>query len=214
MFEGVFDHSIIKRAKEKNLLDIVMTDIRDYTNDKHRSVDDRPYGGGSGMVMMCQPVFDAVEDITKKYGQLDEVILLTPQGKPFTQKIANELAEKQNLALIAGRYEGFDERIRNHLATTEISIGDYVLSGGEIPAMVLVDAIARLIPQVLGDKYSNVEESFSNDMLEYPQYTRPDDFRGWQVPGVLLSGNHQQIKNWRNQQAQIRTQNKRPDLIQ
>jgi len=214
MFAGVFQQSIIKRAQEKGLLQIVLTNIRDYATDNHRSVDDRPYGGGSGMVMMAPPVFAAYEDIAGRGGPVDEVILLTPQGQPLTQNLARSLAPKQRLVLIAGHYEGFDERIRKHLATMEISIGDYILSGGEIPAMVLVDALARLLPGALGDEYSSVEESFSDSLLEYPQYTRPADFRSWKVPDVLLSGNHQEIKNWRQQQALERTRERRPDLLE
>ena len=172
MFSGVFDESIIKRAREKELLEIVLTDIREYAQDKHRSVDDKPFGGGAGMVMMCQPVFAAAEGVKKQAGSVDEVILLTPQGRRFDQDLARELAQKQRLMLIAGHYEGFDERIREHLATMEISIGDYVLSGGEVPAMALVDAITRLIPGVLGDEQSCEEDSFSLGLLEYPQYSR------------------------------------------
>ena len=213
MFSGVFGESIVKRAQEKGLLEIALTNIRDYAKDNHRSVDDRPFGGGSGMVLMCEPLFAAVEDVSGQGEPIDEVILLTPQGRRFDQKVANELAGKSRLMLIAGHYEGFDERIREHLATMEISIGDYVLSGGEVPAMVVVDAIARLLPGVLGDEYSSVEESFSEGLLEYPQYTRPADFRGWQVPNVLLSGNHAEIKKWRQEQSQKRTRCKRPDLL-
>ena len=213
MFTGVFEHSIIKRAREKGLLELVLTDIRDYATDIHRSVDDRPYGGGSGMVMMCGPVFAAVEDVAEQGGAIDEVILLTPQGRRFDQALARELAGKQRLVLIAGRYEGFDERIREHLATREISIGDYVLSGGEIPAMAIVDAVARLLPGVLGDAYSPVEESFQEGLLEYPHYTRPADFGGWPVPDILLSGHHAEIRKWRQEQAQRRTQQRRPDLL-
>lgn len=214
MFEGVFSESIIKRAQQKHLLELVLTDIRDYAVDTHRSVDDKPFGGGPGMVMMCQPVFDAVEDVQQKASTADEVILLTPQGRPFDQQTAAELAQKQRLILIAGHYEGFDERIRTTLATREISIGDYVLSGGELPAMVLVDAICRLLPGVLGDETSHVEESFSGPLLEYPHYTRPAEFRGMRVPEVLLGGHHEQIRQWRKQQAIERTRQRRPDLGQ
>ena len=213
MFSGVFDESIIKRAREKELLEIVLTDIRDYAEDKHRSVDDKPFGGGAGMVMMCQPVFAAAEGVKKQAGSVDEVILLTPQGRRFDQDLARELAQKQRLMLIAGHYEGFDERIREHLATMEISIGDYVLSGGEVPAMALVDAITRLIPGVLGDEQSCEEDSFSLGLLEYPQYTRPAEFRRWQVPEILLSGNHERIRQWRLEQAKRRTQLRRPDML-
>jgi len=212
MFAGVFTESIIKRAGEKGLIEIVVTNIRDYAVDKHRSVDDKPYGGGPGMVLMCQPVFAAVEDVCSQGKQPDEIILLTPQGRQFNQERAKELALKERILLIAGHYEGFDERIRSKLATMELSIGDYVLSGGEIPVMALVDAVTRLIPGALGDDLSSDEESFSNGLLEYPQYTRPAEFRGEKVPDVLLSGNHQLIKQWRSQQAQQRTNQRRPDL--
>ena len=212
MFAGVFTESIIKRARKKGLVEIVMTNIRDYAVDKHHSVDDKPYGGGPGMVLMCQPVFDAVEDICSQGKQPDEIILLTPQGRQFNQERAKELALKKRLLLIAGHYEGFDERIRTELATMELSIGDYVLSGGEIPAMTVVNAVTRLIPGVLGDDLSSNEESFSNNLLEYPQYTRPAEFRGMKVPEILLSGNHQLIRQWRSQQARQRTEQRRPDL--
>jgi tRNA (guanine37-N1)-methyltransferase len=213
MFSGVFGESIIKRAQEKELLEIVLTDIRDYAKDKHRSVDDKPFGGGAGMIMMCGPVFAAAEEVQKQAGPVDEVIVLTPQGRRFDQDLARELAPKQRLMLIAGHYEGFDERIREHLATMEISIGDYVLSGGELPAMVLVDAITRLIPGVLGGEQSCEEDSFSLGLLEYPQYTRPADFRGWRAPEILLSGNHERIRQWRREQAKRRTQQRRPDML-
>ena len=212
MCSAVFGASIVKRAQDKGLVEIVLTDIRDYAQDKHRSVDDRPYGGGAGMVMMCGPVFDAVEDVSSQGGPVDEVILLSPQGRRFDQSMAGALAGRKRLLLIAGHYEGFDERIRTELATLEVSIGDYVLSGGEIPAMALVDAVTRLIPGVLGDDQSSQEESFADDLLEYPQYTRPADFRGHHVPEVLLSGNHQMIRQWRLEQSQQRTRDKRPDL--
>jgi len=212
MFSGVFGESIIKRACDKGLVEIELADIRDYAGDKHRSVDDKPYGGGAGMVMMCEPVFDAVEDVCSQGGKVDEIVLLTPQGQKFDQKLAQKLSQKQRLILIAGHYEGFDERIRTELATMEVSIGDYVLSGGEIPAMAVVDAIVRLIPGVLGDENSCKEESFSNELLEYPQYTRPAEFHGMKVPDVLLSGNHGVIKQWRAEQAEERTKLRRPDL--
>jgi len=214
MFSGVFGESIIKRAQEKKLLEMVLTDIRAYAEDKHRSVDDKPFGGGAGMVMMCGPVFAAVEGVRQQAGPVDEVIVLTPQGRRFDQDLARDLAQKQRLMLIAGHYEGFDERIREHLATMEVSIGDYVLSGGEVPAMVLVDAITRLIPGVLGGEQSCEEDSFSLGLLEYPQYTRPADFRGWPVPEVLLSGNHKRIRQWRLEQAKLRTKQRRPDMLE
>jgi tRNA (guanine37-N1)-methyltransferase len=212
MFAGVFTESIIKRAGDKGLIEIVVTNIRDYAIDKHHSVDDKPYGGGPGMVLMCQPLFAAVEDVCSKAEPPDEIILMTPQGRQFNQEQAKKLALKERILLIAGHYEGFDERIRSKLATMELSIGDYVLSGGEIPVMAIVDAVTRLIPGVLGDDLSSNEESFSSGLLEYPQYTRPAEFRGEKVPDVLLSGNHQLIKQWRSQQAQQRTNQRRPDL--
>ena len=213
MFSGVFGASIIKRAQEKGLLEIVATDIRAYADNKHHSVDDKPYGGGAGMVMMCPPVFAALDDVAKANGPIDEVILLTPQGVPFHQQLAKELSEKKRLVMIAGRYEGFDERIRTAAATMEVSIGDYVLTGGEIPAMAVVDAIARLIPGVLGDEESIEQESFQDGLLEYPQYTRPAEFRDMKTPDILLSGNHGAIRQWRLEQAKERTRQKRPDLL-
>ena len=213
MFAGPFDLSIVKRAREKGIVNIHLTNIRDFACDKHRSVDDKPYGGGPGMVMMCQPVFDAVEAIAQEGPPVEEVILLTPQGERFSQPLARELAHKNRIVLVAGHYEGFDERIRRHLATRELSIGDYVLSGGEIPAMAVVDAVVRLLPGALGHEEGAVEESFSAGLLEYPQYTRPADFRGWDVPEELISGNHGLIRKWRDQQAQHRTRQRRPDLL-
>ena len=213
MFAPVFGASIVKRAQEKGLVDIVLTDFRDYALDTHRSVDDKPYGGGPGMVLMCQPLFDAVADVSQKAAPVDEVIMLTPQGRPFNHDLAQELASKKRLMFIAGHYEGFDERIRTELATMEVSLGDFVLSGGEIPAMAMIDAIVRLIPGVLGGQTSCDEESFSNRLLEYPQYTRPAEYNGMKVPDVLISGNHQAIEKWRQQQAQQRTQQRRPDLL-
>jgi tRNA (guanine37-N1)-methyltransferase len=212
MFSVVFGDSILKRAQDRGLVEIVITNIRDYATDKHRSVDDKPYGGGAGMVLMCGPIFAAVEDLRQRGEPADEIILLCPQGRRFDQQMACDLAGKKRIILIAGHYEGFDERIRQQLATREISIGDFVLTGGEVPAMVVVDAVTRLIPGVLGDDESIVEESFRNNLLEYPQYTRPADFRGWTVPDVLLSGNHERIRQWRLDQAHERTRLKRPDL--
>lgn len=214
MFEGVFGTSILKRAQDAGLLELVVTDIRDYAHDKHRSVDDKPYGGGAGMVMMCGPVFEAAEAVLSDGPAADAVVLLTPQGKRLTQAIAGELARCRRVMLIAGHYEGFDERIREHLATREISIGDYVLSGGELPAMVLVDAVARLLPGVLGGEASVDEESFSDGLLEYPQYTRPAEYRGWKVPDILISGHHGMIDRWRREQSEERTRQKRPDLYE
>jgi tRNA (guanine37-N1)-methyltransferase len=212
MFAGVIGQSIIRRACDKGLLEIALTNFRDFATDKHRSVDDKPFGGGPGMVLMCQPLFDAVEAVSKQGEPPDEVILTTPQGAKFDQATARELAGTKRLILIAGHYEGVDERIRTHLATREISIGDYVLTGGELPAMVIIDAIARLLPGALGDEQSPVEESFSGGLLEYPQYTRPAEYRGWTVPDVLVSGNHEVIRCWRLEQAKQRTMQRRPDL--
>lgn len=213
MFSGVFGDSILKRAQDNGLLRIEATNIRDFSQNKHHSVDDKPYGGGVGMVMMCQPVFDAVEALQQQEPEVDEIILLTPQGQKFDQQLAEQLARKRRLILIAGHYEGFDERIRTDLATMEISIGDYVLTGGEIPAMIVVDTIARLVPGVLGSAESHLEESFSENLLEYPQYTRPAEFRGMQVPEVLVSGDHERIRKWRLDQARERTRQRRPDLL-
>ena len=212
-FESIFASSIIQRAQQKGLLEIVLTNIRDFARDKHRSVDDKPYGGGPGMVMMCQPIFDCLEHVEAAAPVKARRVLLTPQGEPFTQALAQELASEQRLILIAGHYEGFDERIRVGLQPLEVSIGDYVLTGGEIPAMVIVDAVTRLLPGSLGDDSSAEEESFSSGLLEYPQYTRPKDFHGLEVPDVLLSGHHERIRDWREQQAQERTQLRRPDLL-
>ena len=214
MFGGVFGTSIIKRGQEKGLVRIELTNIRDYALDKHRSVDDRPYGGGAGMVMMCQPVFDAVEAVAQAdEAAIDEIVLLTPQGRRFDQSLAKSLSRKRRVVLISGHYEGFDERIRTNLATMEISIGDYVLSGGELPAMVIVDAMTRLVPGVLGHDEATVEESFSDGRLEYPQYTRPADYRGIKVPEILASGDHGAVARWRAEQALARTQIRRPDML-
>jgi len=212
MFGAVFGQSILKRAWDQGLVEIVLTNIRDYATDKHRSVDDKPYGGGAGMVLMCGPLFAAVEDLQQQGEPADEVILLCPQGQRFTQQIAGELAGKKRIILIAGHYEGFDERIREHLVSREISLGDFVLTGGEVPAMAVVDAVVRLLPGVLGAAESIEEESFRNDLLEYPHYTRPADFRGWKVPEVLVSGHHEVIRQWRLQESRERTRRKRPDL--
>ncbi len=216
MFESPMSHSILKRAREAGVVEIVLTNIRDYSKDKHKKVDDRPYGGGPGMVMMCQPVFDCFEDVVKRGDEKPRVILLTPQGKTFTQKLATEFANEKRLILIAGHYEGFDERIRTGLDAEQISIGDYVLSGGELAAMVLIDAEVRLLPGALGDEGSAADESFSEAAsggLEYPQYTRPEAFRDMKVPDVLLSGHHGEIEKWRRQQSRERTQKSRPDLL-
>ena len=211
MFAGPFSESIIKRAIERGLVSISVHNIREYTHDKHRVVDDYPYGGGPGMVMKPEPIFEAVEEV--KTNEDAPVILLTPQGRQFDQEAANELAQSEELIFICGRYEGVDERVREHLVTDEVSIGDYILSGGEIAAMAVVDAVVRQIPGVLGSEESAREDSHSYGLLEYPQYTRPDSFRGWEVPEVLLSGNHAEIARWRHVQSLRRTLERRPDLI-
>ncbi|UCC23637.1 MAG: tRNA (guanosine(37)-N1)-methyltransferase TrmD [Planctomycetota bacterium] len=213
MFESPLSHSILKRAQEAQVVDIVLTDIRDFTTDKYRKVDDKPYGGGPGMVMMAQPVFDCFEHVRKLSPDAGRVILLTPQGQKFDQEKASELSRERRLILIAGRYEGFDERIRVGLGAEQISVGDYVLSGGELAAMVVVDAVVRLLGGALGDEESAKDDSFSEGLLEYPQYTRPEVFRDMKVPDVLLSGDHGKIAEWRRQQSLERTKKSRPDLL-
>lgn len=209
MFSGPFSESILKRAQERNLLSIALHNIRDATTDKHHVVDDYPYGGGAGMVMKPEPIFTAVEAVY----QGGPIILLTPQGRLFTQQIARELAREARLTLICGHYEGVDERVREHLVTDELSIGDYVLTGGELPAMIIVDAVSRLLPGVLGGEESTQEESHSAGLLEYPHYTRPPEFRGWRIPDVLLSGHHAEIARWRRKESMRRTKLRRPDLF-
>ena len=209
MFQGPFSESILKRAQEQGLLSIILHNIRNATTDKHHIVDDYPYGGGAGMVMKPEPIFTAVEAIY----QTGPIILLTPQGRLFNQQIAQTLAQESRITLICGHYEGIDERIREHLTTDELSIGDYVLTGGELAAMVVVDAVSRLIPGVLGGSESTSEESHSGNLLEYPHYTRPPEFRGWHVPDILLSGNHAQIARWRRKESLRRTRERRPDLF-
>ncbi len=207
MFRGPFNESIIKKAQEKKLVEINIYNLRDWAKDKHKTVDGRPYGGGVGMLLMIEPIYNALKDLRKKHSR---VILMTPQGKTFNQKIARGLSEEKHLILIAGRYEGFDARIREHLVDEEISIGDYVLAGGEIPAMVVVDAVTRLIPGVLKKEDAVKYESFSEDgMIEYPQYTRPEEFKGWKVPEVLLSGHHERIKKWREKQTLQKTKKRK-----
>lgn len=212
MFPSIFDASMLGIAQKKGILDLHYHNLRDWTSDIHRKVDDEPYGGGAGMVMKCQPIFDAIESIQ----QMDEAhaltIFFTPTGKPFVQSAAQSLSHEARLLLVCGRYEGFDERTLT-LADMQISIGDYVLTGGELAAMVVVDAVTRLIPGVLGHQDSAIDESFSDGMLEYPHYTRPASFRGLDVPDVLLSGNHAAIKQWRENQSTKRTQELRPDLL-
>ena len=213
IFESPLSCSILKRAQEAGITDIVLTNIRDFATGKYRKVDDKPYGGGVGMVMMPGPVFDCFEYVEKLSAEKGRIILLTPQGQKFNQAKAAELSKEKRLILISGRYEGFDERIRVGLAAEQISIGDYVLSGGELAAMVIIDAVVRLLPGALGDEDSSKDDSFSRDLLEYPQYTRPEVFRGMKVPDVLLSGNHGEIAQWRQQQALERTKKQRPDLL-
>jgi tRNA (guanine37-N1)-methyltransferase len=212
IFAGVFDESILKRAREAHLVEIALHDIRDHTADKHHVTDDYTYAGGGGMVMKPEPIFAAVESVLGAPPQVP-VVLLSPQGRVFHQAIARELAQYPRLALICGHYEGVDERVREHLATDEISIGDYVLTGGEIPAMVIVDAVARLIPGVLGHPSAAAQDSHAAGLLEAPHYTRPAEFRGWRVPDILLSGNHAQIAAWRRRESLRRTFERRPDLL-
>ena len=214
MFGPVLGTSIPKRAAEKGLVSYHLTGIRDFATDAHKSVDDKPFGGGPGMVMMCQTLFDAVENVEKQDVRPATRILLTPQGRVLDQTLAEELSRKERLLLIAGHYEGFDERIIDGLSPMELSIGDYVLSGGEVAAMVLIDAIVRLLPGALGAETGAADESFADGLLEYPQYTRPREFRGMDVPDVLLGGNHKAIAQWRLEQRKIRTQTRRPDLWQ
>ena len=211
MFPGPLDESIIKRACESGRLRLGIRDLRDFTHDRHRKVDDRPFGGGPGMLMKPEPMFEAVEALR---GEKTRVILTSPAGRPFRQGIARELAAEEHLLLICGSYEGFDERVRECLADDELSIGDYVLTNGALPAMVIIDSVTRLLPGVLGDDESSVDESFSDGLLEYPQYTRPAEFRGMNVPEVLLSGDHAAIERWRREQARLRTGQRRPDLLE
>ncbi len=212
LLEGPFNHSILKRAKEKGLLSIHVHQLRDYTNYKHGQVDDYQFGGGAGMVMMPEPLANAIEQLSAKTSY-DEVIYMSPDGERLTQSIANQLSLKQNLLIICGHYKGIDERIRQHFITREISIGDYVLSGGELPAAVLVDAIGRLLPGVLNDETSALFDSFQDNLLAPPVYTRPADFRGWKVPGELLSGDPKIVADWRYEKSVQRTRERRPDLL-
>ncbi len=217
MFDGVISSSILRIAQEKNLVKFNVHNIRDYADNKHKCVDDRPYGGGPGMVLKPEPVFNAVETIEGRYAYDTETItrvLLTPQGKKFDQKVAKELALEKHLMLICGHYEGFDERIRIGLNVMELSIGDFILSGGELPAMIIADSVVRLVPDVLGAKDSIVNESFEKGLLEYPHYTRPREFREMHVPETLVSGNHKKIKDWQHEQAVKRTSDRRPDLLE
>lgn len=211
MFAGPLDESIIKRARQAGLLDLQLHQLRDWTHDRHKTVDDRPFGGGPGMLLKPEPIFEAVESLKR---EKTRVVLMSPAGRKFDQAIARELAQQEHLLLITGHYEGFDERIREALADDEVSIGDYVLTNGALPAMVVIDAVARLLPGVLGDDASSSEESFSHGLLEYPQYTRPAEFRGMNVPEVLVSGNHAEIAKWRLEQAKLRTKKRRADLME
>jgi len=213
MFDGVFNSSILGKAKEKGIVSPQAINFRAYSGNKHNTVDDYPYGGGGGMVLKPEPVFAAVEDLKLDVDIKPRVILLCPQGAQFTQKKAEELAQEKHLVLICGHYEGYDERIREHLVTDELSIGDYVLTGGEIPAMVLIDSVVRLLPGVLGNETSAVTDSYSTGLLEHPHYTRPASFRGWDVPDVLISGHHANIEVWRREQSLLRTIQRRPDLL-
>ncbi len=210
MFAGPLDESIIKRARSAGLLDLALHQLRDWTHDRHKTVDDRPFGGGPGMLLKPEPIFEAVESLARENTR---VILLSPSGRKFDQSIARELALQKHLLLVTGHYEGFDERIRESLAHDELSIGDYVLTNGALPAMVVIDSVTRLLPGVLGDDASALEESFSHGLLEYPQYTRPAEFHGMKVPDILVSGNHAEIASWRLAQAKLRTKERRPDLI-
>jgi tRNA (guanine37-N1)-methyltransferase len=212
-FEGPFQYGVVARAAEAGALELNVHDLRNWTHDLHRTVDDRPFGGGAGMLLKPEPIFDAVESIWPTRGERQKVILLSAQGRKFNQRIARELLENDELLLICGRYEGVDERVAEHLADDELSIGDYVLSGGELAAAVVVDAIARLLQGVVGNQDSTVQESFEDGILDCPQWTRPAEFRGWKAPEVLLGGNHAEIEKWRRQAAREKTARLRPDLL-
>ncbi|MFJ7918365.1 tRNA (guanosine(37)-N1)-methyltransferase TrmD [Lysinibacillus fusiformis] len=211
MFSGVFGASILKKAQEKDAVKLEVTDIRSFSGNKHNQVDDYPYGGGAGMVLKPEPMFSAVEAICA--GKQPRIILMCPQGERFTQKKAEELSQEKELVFLCGHYEGYDERIRQHLVTDEISIGDFVLTGGELGAMTVIDSVVRLLPGVLGQEDSHIQDSFSTGLLEHPHYTRPAEFRGMKVPDVLLSGNHAKIEQWREEQSLKRTFERRPDLL-
>ena len=221
VFPPYLDSSIMQRARQRGLVDVRLHNIRDWARDKHHTTDDTPYGGGGGMVMKPEPLFDAVEAILDPLDSLRDsptagcpVILLTPQGRVFTQAVAAELSAHERIALICGRYEGFDERIRQGLVTDEISVGDFVLTGGELPALTIIDAVTRLLPGVLGDPTGAEDDSHASGLLEYPHYTRPPEFRGMSVPEVLLSGDHAKIEQWRREQSLLRTLERRPDLLE
>ncbi len=224
IFPPYLESSILNRARQKGLIDVRVHNIRDYAHDKHHTTDDTPYGGGGGMVMKPEPIFEAIETVLGHASRPLQtqpetasnipIILLTPQGRVFNQRIAEELSRHDRIVLLCGRYEGIDERIREHLVTDEISIGDYVLTGGELPALMIIDAVSRLLPGVLGDPTGAEDDSHSMGLLEYPHYTKPPEFRGWKVPDVLASGNHAKINTWRREQALTRTFNKRPDMLE
>lgn len=218
VFPPYLESSILLKARQRGLIDVRVHNIRDYTHDRHHVTDDTPYGGGGGMVMKPEPVFEAVESVLGPIADRTQppttpIILMTPQGRVFTQRVAEELSRVERIALLCGRYEGVDERIREHLVNDEISIGDYVLTGGELPALMIIDAVSRLIPGVLGDPTGAEDDSHSMGLLEYPHYTRPPEFRGWKVPDILLSGDHAKIDKWRREQAITRTFHKRPDML-
>jgi len=210
MFKGPFDESIIKRAQKKDLIEIQTHDLRKWTKDKRKTVDDRPFGGGVGMILMVEPIYKALRDLKNKNSK---VILMDPRGRTFNQKIAGNLAKEKHLIFICGHYEGVDERVKKHLVDEEISIGDYVLTGGELPAMIIIDTLIRQIPGVLIKPEASSKESFSENLLEYPQYTRPANFKGWKIPEVLLSGNHKKIDKWRQKKSLEITKKRRPDLL-
>ncbi|MGD8402350.1 MAG: tRNA (guanosine(37)-N1)-methyltransferase TrmD [Anaerolineales bacterium] len=219
VFPPYLESSILQRARQRGLVSVNVHNIRDYTHDRHHVTDDTPYGGGGGMVMKPEPVFEAVEavlgpDARRTQPQPVPIIMLTPQGRVFTQSVADELSQHKRIALLCGRYEGMDERIREHLVTDEISIGDYVLTGGELPALILIDAVTRLIPGALGDPDGAADDSHASGLLEYPHFTRPPDFKGWKVPEILLSGDHAKVDQWRREQSLLRTLARRPDLLE
>lgn len=212
LLQSPFNHSILKRAREKGLLEVNLINLRDYASDKHKTVDDYQYGGGAGMVMMIEPIAKCIEDL-KSQREYDEVIYMSPDGELFDQKVANKISLLQNIIILCGHYKGVDERVREHFVTKEISIGNYVLSGGELAAAILVDAVGRLIPGVLNDESSALFDSFQDNLIAPPVYTRPEEFRGWKVPDILLSGDTKKIDAWRHEQSLQRTKERRPDLL-
>ena len=214
MFAGPLDESILKRARDAGLIDVQLHDLRQWATDKHRTVDDYPFGGGPGMVMKPEPLIPAIDAIRLMAEPAPTVVLMTPQGRRFDRALARELAGRERLLIVCGRYEGVDERVRQHAIDLEVSVGDVVLSGGELPAMLLIDAVSRNVPGVLGGEGSLEEESFEGSLLEYPQYTRPAEFRGWSVPDILLSGHHAEVAKWRRRQRLLRTRSRRPDLLE